>query len=161
MSAISTERAITIEEFEQLPGSDEIEELLDGEGVAMPPPKQRHSALVKRTVKILSRYIDEPRIWAETGFLISTHCPKPDVAVIHADKAVERGWYSGAPLIAIEVASRGNTPDELAFKKELYLEHGAREVRLVYYKTRVNRTFRTPFYSPVLDAEIDPEEIFT
>jgi Uma2 family endonuclease len=46
-----------------------------------------------------------------------------------------RGWNGAgilAPLlIAIEVASRGNTPDELEFKKELYLAHGDREVWIV------------------------------
>jgi Uma2 family endonuclease len=169
MSALATPRPITIEEFELLPEIDGIQELLDGEVVEMPPPKQRHSVLVKRIVKILNRHIDEPRIWPETGFLIGRHCPQPDIAVIHVDQEMERGWYSGAPLIAIEVASRGNTPDELEFKKELYLAHGAREVWIVYDKTRtvewygpgaVNRTLRSPFQSPELGAEIEPAEIF-
>jgi Uma2 family endonuclease len=169
MSALPTSRHITIEQFELLPEIDGIQELLDGEVVEMPPPKQRHSALVKRIVKILSRHIDESRTWIETGFLIGPHCPQPDVAIIHVDQEMERGWYSGSPLIAIEVASRGNSPNELEFKKELYLAHGAQEVWIVYDKTRtvewygpggVNRTFRTPFQSPHLDAEIDPAEIF-
>jgi Uma2 family endonuclease len=69
--------------------------------------------LVKRIVKILNRHIDESRTSTETGFLIGRRCPQPDIAVIHVDQKIERGWYSGAPLIAIEVASRGNTPDEL------------------------------------------------
>ena len=82
---------------------------------------------------------------------------------------MERGWYAGAPLIAIEVASRGNTPNELEFKKELYLAHGAREVWIVYDKTRTiewygpggrNHTYRAPFHSAELDAGIDPGEIF-
>ncbi len=170
MSALATPRPITIEEFELLPEVDGIQELLDGEVVEMPPPKHRHSVLVKRIVKILNRHIDESRTWSETGFLIGRHCPQPDIAVIHVDQEMERGWYSGAPLIAIEVASRGNTPEELEFKKELYLAHGAREVWIVYDKTRtvewygpggVNRTLRTSFQSPELDAEVDPAEIFS
>jgi Uma2 family endonuclease len=82
---------------------------------------------------------------------------------------MERGWYSGAPLIAIEVASRGSTPHQLEFKKELYLAHCAREVWIVYDKTKTvewyglggaSRTFRTLFHSPELNAEIDAPEIF-
>ena len=154
MSALPTAHRITIDEFEGLPENDGIQELLDGEVVEMPPPKQRHSALVKLIVKVLNRHVDESRIWTETGFLIGGHCPQPDVAVTHVDQAIERGWYSGAPLIAIEVASRGNTPDELEFKKELYLAYGAREVWIVYDKTQtiewygpggLGRTFRTAF----------------
>ena len=169
MSALPNPRPVTIEEFELLPDIDGIQELLDGEVVERPPSKQRHSALVKRIQKILERYLHESRIWTETGFLIGGHCPQPDVAVTHPDQMMERGWYAGAPLIAIEVASRGNTPNELEFKKELYLAHGAREVWIVYDKTRTiewygscgrNHTYHAPFHSAPLDAAIDPGEIF-
>ena len=39
-------------------------------------------------------------------------------------------------MIAIEIASRGNTAEELELKTALYLEQGAAEVWIVYPKTR-------------------------
>jgi len=104
---------MTLEEFEQLPDAAGIQELLDGRLVAMPPPKRRHSEIHKFVARLLSSHVHESRIWAETGFLIGAHCLQPDVAVIAPNQQTERGWYAGAPLIAIEVASRGNTKEEL------------------------------------------------
>jgi Uma2 family endonuclease len=68
-----------IEEFELWPKIDVIRELRAGEVVEMPPPKQRHSALAKRIVRILSRRIDESRIWlkrafSSTGIARNRHC---------------------------------------------------------------------------------------
>ena len=136
MSALPTSRPVTIEELEQMPTKDGIQELLDGVVIETPPPKRHHSQIVKRVARILERHIEEGRVWTETGFLIGRHCPQPDVAVIHPDQGTSRGWFAGAPMIAVEVASRGNTPDELEWKKELYLANGAQEVWIVYDKTR-------------------------
>lgn len=108
---------VTIEDFEQVPDKDGIQELLDGVIVESPPPKQGHSWIVKRIARILERHIDADRIWTESGFLIGPHCPQPDIAVIHPEQPLSRGWFAGAPLIAVEVASRGNTPDELEWKR--------------------------------------------
>ncbi len=160
--------SLTIDEFEQLARHDGIQELLDGVVVEMPPPKLRHSELVKRIAKILERHLPGARVWTETGFLIGPHCPQPDVAVSHPDQATERGWFSGAPFVAIEVASRGNTPDQLEWKKDLYLASGASEVWIVYDKTRsvvvhtgaeaIRHMGR--FLSRALPVEISTEEIF-
>lgn len=170
MSALPNVRRISVEEFEHLPEFDGIQELLDGEVVEMPPPKQRHSQIVRAIETILLRHLDRSRVWLETGFLIGEHCPQPDLAVIHPGQGLERGWYAGAPLIAVEVASRGNTPDELAFKKELYLARGAQEVWIVHDKTRTverfshtgeNQTHRGSFYCAPLGADIDLGEVFS
>ena len=127
MSALPSTRPVTLDDFERLPDTDGIQELLDGVVIEMPPPKLRHSALVKRMAKILERDLPESRVWAETGFVIGPHCVQPDVAVIHSGQANERGWFQGAPLVAIEVASRGNTPKELERKKDLYLATAPRK----------------------------------
>ena len=39
-------------------------------------------------------------------------------------------------MLSIEVASRSNTGEELETKTQLYLEHGAEEVWILYPKTR-------------------------
>jgi Uma2 family endonuclease len=63
-------------------------------------------------------------------------------------------------MIAIEVASRGNTPDQLERKRLLYLEGGAAEVWLIYPKTRsmlVSRKDGTVSVGP--DANYECESI--
>ena len=169
MSALPNASPMTLEEFERLPDTDGIQELLDGEVVAMPPPKRRHSRIVQNVEAILLRYLDRSRVWTETGFLIGRQCPQPDVAVIHPDQGEERGWFAGAPMIAVEVASRGNTPDELEFKKDLYLAQGSQEVWIVYDKTRtvvVHRasgaaTYKDHFASVALHHEVSVPDILS
>ncbi len=168
MSVVSTHLPVLLDAFERLPDKDGIQELLDGVVVEMPPPKFRHSELVKRIAKFFESHVDESRVWIETGFLIGPNCPQPDVAVSHAGQAHERGWFAGAPLIAVEVASRGNTPDELDWKKDLYLANGAREVWIVYEKTRSIAVhsadgmiqYRNAFYSRHLEADFPVPELF-
>lgn len=160
---------VTLEEFERLHNFDGVQELLEGIVVVLPPPKQRHSLLVKRVARILERHLPDSRIWIETGFAIGRHCPQPDVAVIHDGQTMERGWYAGAPAIAIEIASKGNSPEELAFKKELYLANGAREVWIVFDRTRTvevygpdgsGRTYRESFHSNEAGGEMPLAELF-
>ena len=85
MSALPT-RPVSLAEFEALPEKDGIQELLDGEVIEMPPPKLGHSRIIKAFERVLLRNIHESRVWVETGFLIGTNCPQPDVAISHADQ---------------------------------------------------------------------------
>jgi Uma2 family endonuclease len=157
----------SVEMFEQLPDTDGVQELLDGTVVRVPPPKKRHSEVVRNVVRLLRKHISEELIWSETGFLIGRHCPQPDVAVIHLGQGSERGWFSGAPRIAIEVASRGNTAEDLEFKKDLYLANGAAEVWIVYDKTGSlmlhtatgTHRFESSFFSEVLGTNVDVREM--
>jgi Uma2 family endonuclease len=60
---------------------------------------------------------------------------QPDVSVTHAGQAVQK-YLGGAPAIAVEIISPSNTAEETDLKTKLYFEFGAREVWLVYRKTR-------------------------
>lgn len=168
MSALPSHRPTTLEEFERLPDTDGIQELLDGVVVDSPPPKRRHSEMIQAIEAILLRHLHRSRVWVQTGFIVGAHCPQPDVAVSHPDQGTERGWFAGAPFIAVEIASRGNTPDELEWKKDLYLANGAAEVWIVFDKTRsvVVHTHAgavphaSRFTSVALGAEVLVEEIF-
>ena len=44
-------------------------------------------------------------------------------------------------MVAVEIASRGNTPDEIDNKVATYLEHGAAEVWIIYPSTRSMMVF--------------------
>ncbi len=77
----------------------------------------------------------------------SSSTPIPEAATIRgADVAVNRradvganppkGWFPGAPLLAVEVVSPSNTASDLHLKVRQYFEAGAREVWLVYPDTQ-------------------------
>ena len=124
-------------EFLQLPESPAKQELIDGELIESPPAKYSHSELSKRNAESFETVVPRMRVWVETGYrLLSGIWLIPGVSVSWPEQAIENDWLQGAPMIAIEMASRGNTPEELERKRVLYLEHGAAEVWIIYPKTR-------------------------
>jgi hypothetical protein len=62
MSALPTSRPLTLEEFDQLPEKDGIQELLDGEVVQMAPPKRRHSHSAVRGSDLFETPQPKPRL---------------------------------------------------------------------------------------------------
>jgi Uma2 family endonuclease len=81
---------------------------------------------------------------------------------------MSRGWFAGAPMVAVEVASRGNSPDGLEWKTQLYLANGALEVWAVYGKTRSvvvhsgtqTARYRDRFVSAAIDGTVDVPDFF-
>jgi Uma2 family endonuclease len=125
------------EEFLHLPESPGKQELMEGELVELPPATYSHNELIKRIYALMRTVLDESQIWIENGYRLSRGTwLQPDVSVTWPDQRIEDDWHQSAPMIAIEIASRGNTPDQLEKKRLLYLEAGAAEVWLIYPKTR-------------------------
>lgn len=64
--------------------------------------------------------------------------PAPDLAVVKEERwqqAVDNdGWLQGSPELVIEVASPANR--NLHRKADMYLQHGAEQVWIVYRKTK-------------------------
>lgn len=146
---------LTEEQFLNLPDSDGRQEFRDGEVISVPPAKYARSELVKRIYKLLLTVLHESRVWNETGFLLRPErWVTPDVCVIWPDQARSRGWFYRSPMLAIEVASRGNTPDELQQKLLEYLEFGAGEVCIIYPKTKTMVVHRVGFTLTV-EAQAD------
>jgi len=124
------------EEFLNLPDFTGKRELLDGELIDLPPAKSYHSVIAAKLMLLLSAILDEPRVGIEAAYwLREGRWLIPDVSVIWPDQPTERGWYKGSPMLAIEIASRGNTAQELESKTALYMEHGAAEVWVLYPRT--------------------------
>jgi Uma2 family endonuclease len=125
------------EEFLRLPDIAGKRELLDGELIDLPPAKWYHSVIAKKLIHLLATVLDESRVWIEIAYwLRDGRWLIPDVSVSWPDQRRERGWYKGSPMLAIEIASRGNTAAELESKTALYLEQGAAEVWVLYPKTQ-------------------------
>jgi Uma2 family endonuclease len=125
------------EEFLNLPDIPGKRELLDGELIDLPPAKHYHSVIAKKLMYLLAAVLDKSRVWIQDVYWLREGCWLiPDVSVSWPDQPIERGWYKGSPMLAIEIASRGNTAEELESKTALYLEHGAAEVWVLYPKTQ-------------------------
>ena len=125
------------EEFLSLPDIPGKRELLDGELLDSPPAKLYHSVIAKKLMFLVASVLDESRIWIEVAYwLRDGRWLIPDMSVSWPDQSKERGWYKGSPMLAIEIASRGNTAGELDSKTAGYLEQGAAEVWVIYPKTQ-------------------------
>ncbi len=125
------------EEFLDLPDTPGKQELLDGELIDLPPAKFYHSLIAKKLTRLLETVVDDSRVFIEAAcWLRAGRWLIPDFSVTWPDQPTESGWLKGSPMLAVEIASRGNTARELELKTALYLEDGAAEVWVLYPKTQ-------------------------
>lgn len=124
---------LTDEEYLNLPDEPGKHELLDGELISMPPAVHVHSIIARRFYELLQTVLPGSRVWLFEGYQLKRGWLIPDVSVTWPDQPVSR-WLQGAPMIAIEIVSPGNTAEEIDRKTEAYLEEGAAEVWVVYPK---------------------------
>jgi Uma2 family endonuclease len=133
---VSVQTLLSEEEFLALPDFPGKQELLDGELIELPPAKLFHGDLAKLIAELLETVLDSSRVFVEVGYRLG---PRrwliPDVSALWPDQRIEDGWPQGAPMIAIEIVSRGNTAGELEKKRLLYLAGGAAEVWFIYPET--------------------------
>jgi Uma2 family endonuclease len=125
---MGTKTLLTIEEFLNLPDVPGKQELLDGELISLPPAKRSHMEISKRLFHLFRSVVDDSRVWFETGYHLHDRMLQPDVSVTWPDQRVENDWFQGAPMIAFEIASRGNTAEEIEGKVAAYIEEGVGEV---------------------------------
>ncbi|HEY1494680.1 MAG TPA: Uma2 family endonuclease [Candidatus Solibacter sp.] len=125
---------LTDEQFLSLPDEPGKQELLDGELISLPPAKRLHNLLARRFFDLLRKVFGESRVWHEEGYRLKRGWLQPDVSVTWPEQPAGE-WLEGSPMIAIEIASRGNTDEEIDQKVEAYLLEGAAEVWIVRPKT--------------------------
>ena len=132
---------LTDEQFLNLPDEPGKQELLDGELISLPPAKGVHGLIALNFLDLLRTALPKSRIVMEMGYRLKRGWLQPDVSVNWPDQIL-REWIEGAPMIAIEIASRGNTDEEIDRKVEAYLEEGAAEVWIVRPKTASMMVYR-------------------
>lgn len=154
MSALKTEpRAaaepplMTVEELEQMSDDDNHYELVRGLLLRLVPPNFSHGNIVGRLAYHIQGFLDKneiAEICIETGFILARHpdiVRGPDLSVVLRPRLegvdLSRGFFPGAPDLAVEVVSLGDTHDEVADKVEDYLALG---VRLVWVVRPTRRT---------------------
>lgn len=148
MAVIDAKQVTTADELIRLPtGMGRRYELVRGELKTMTPAGSRHGRIAFRLGLKLGAHVLQNGLGevfaAETGFLLRRDpdtVRAPDVAFVSAGRLPEgglpRGFFPGAPDLAVEVVSPDDAADEVQQKVLDYLRAGARQVWVVYPDTR-------------------------
>jgi Uma2 family endonuclease len=170
MKAIG-ERLLTAEDLYELPGTEERQELIEGRVVSEPPDGTLHGFSVARLCAVLDRHASNTRsaaVVTNVGFILARDpdtVRAPDVAVIRRERfegcGVTRGYFPGAPDLAIEVLSPSNRPGEIRGKVAEYLEAGAKLVWVIDPESGTATTYRHLLKPGFLaaDGSLDGEDV--
>jgi len=166
---MSATTSMSFAEFEQLPDMPGKQELIEGELIAVPPPKHTHSVVIKNLSDLLRTILDRSRVWSEAGYRIGGGWLQPDVSVSWPDQKITDGYLSGSPMLAAEVVSDNNTAADILRKVKLYLEHGSEEVWIldpkhrsmtVYQRNKPTVFAERQYHSEPLGLTVDLAELF-
>ncbi len=139
---MSTITLVTADQLLAMPDDGYRYELVEGEIKKMTPAGWKHGAIGGLLQGWLARHVEQHglgRIFlAETGFLIARDpdtVRAPDIAFIHKDhlpaENPEDAFWPGAPDLAVEVISPGDTFKEVDEKVRAWLGAGAMMVWVV------------------------------
>ncbi len=153
-------RLLTADEFFRMPGSDKWTELVRGEVRRMTPPGGTHGILQGNAYLPVAEYAREHggAALVETGFVLRTKPDTvrgPDVSYVHPERVPlehAEGFWPGAPDLALEVVSPGDTAQEVDEKVQEYLAAGSRLVLVVHPRTETITAYRPDGSAAVLRA---------
>ncbi len=163
---------MTAEELLAL-GEDVPGELVRGELREMAPPGAEHGAVVARLGWRLARYVEENGLGAvfvgDTGFQLASDPDTvrgPDIAFVRRDRipatGLPRGYWPGAPDLAVEVVCPSDRYEEVEERVADYLAAGSRAVWVVSPGLRTV-TVRRPDTPPASFSEgdvLEAEDLF-
>lgn len=162
-SLIATGR-LTAEDLPYVMPDEERCELVAGKLIREPLPGEEHGLVAATLLIHLGQFVRDRRLGrvyaAETGFVLSRDPDTvrgPDAAYVAAERAaatVRRGpFFEGAPDLAVEVLSPGNTGGEIAAKVRDYLKAGAGAVWVVDPERRTVTVHRPGGEPETMDRE--------
>ena len=140
MSVASRETpVVTADELLHLTGDHRRYALVRGELLRMTPAGFAHGAVVVNLTAPLAQHVKAHRLGivcgAETGFVLARDPDTvlaPDVAFVRRERIPASGapatFWNGAPDLAVEVVSPGDTRPQVASKVDTWLAAGARVV---------------------------------
>ena len=170
MSAIT--QPTSAEELLKMPDDGFRYELVKGELRKMSPAGSEHGATIINLTVPLAAHIKANNLGvvfgAETGFKIAADpdtVRAPDIAFVRRERIPEggipKGFWPGAPDLAVEVTSPGDTFEEVEEKVGDWLAAGARAVWIVNPKRRAVTVYRALNDVAILieENELDGESV--
>jgi Uma2 family endonuclease len=144
--------AVTAEDLLHMNIQNKRTELVRGELVVREPPGHQHGYIAMRIGAALFAFVDAHRLGrvyaAETGFALRRDpdtVRAPDAAFVssaRAPAASSRGYFDGAPDLAVEVLSPDDRPGEILAKVGEWLDAGARLVWVIAPESGSARVYR-------------------
>ncbi len=135
--ALKTGIKFTYEDYRNAP-EDKRYELLDGELVIMPSPKEIHQRLSMNLAVPLHVFVDENglgRVYLAPFdvVLTDTDVVQPDLMFVSNEQShiITEDNIRGAPDLVIEILSPSTAEKDRTFKRALYARHGVREYWMV------------------------------
>jgi Uma2 family endonuclease len=140
--AASSITAASITTAEQLLSAGDIGrcELVRGQLIMMSPAGANHGYIAVNVCRLIANHVVEHGVGrvfaAETGFFIGRNpdtVRAPDVAFVRKERATvpKRGFFPGAPDLAVEVLSPDDSASEVLEKVEDWLAAGTESVWIV------------------------------
>jgi Uma2 family endonuclease len=150
--AVDTPR-VTAEELLAMPDDGTRRELVHGELRVIPPPGAEHGRVALTIGALLHAHARQRDVGvafaAETGFLLARDpdtVRAPDAAFVTKERAEEVGrttrYWPGAPDLAVEVLSPGDTWDEVEEKALAWLAAGTIAVLVLDPDRRTATVYR-------------------
>jgi Uma2 family endonuclease len=171
--AVADDRLYTAEELLQISKRNEQRyELNRGVLKTMPPAGIEHGQRALGLGAHLYLFVQEHDLGivvaAETGFHLERNpdtVRAPDAAFIRKNRLPEgdlpRGYFLGAPDLAVEVVSPGDTADEVDDKVHTWLHFGAQRVWVLSSRTMSITVYRPDGSAQVLPGDdlLDGEDV--
>ena len=150
----TTTQLTTAEELLGIPGNEKRYELLKGEIRVMEPAGFEHGKITMNISIPLGHYVQSNSLGvlcaAETGFKISSDpdtVRAPDVAFVSNEQihriGSPKGFWPGAPDLAVEVISPGDNYTEVEEKVFDWLEAGTRMIVVVHPRRHAVTVYRS------------------
>jgi Uma2 family endonuclease len=165
-------RLITAEELLRWPEDQMRHELVRGELRTMAPAGSEHSGVTSRFDRSLGSYVQVNKLGevltGEPGFQLTTNpdtVRAPDVALVRQERVpasgLPRGYWPGAPDLAVEVISPHDLYTEVEEKVAEWLEHGSRLVFVVNPRRRTVAVHRPgePVRMLTADDVLDGQDV--
>ena len=165
---MATQTLLTADDLFRLPRDGNRYELVKGVLVKVAPPGEEHGEIAGVIAELLGGWVRRQRLGrvvVETGFVLTKDpdtVRAPDVAFISAERLIRprpKGFYPGAPDVAIEILSPHDTYQEVMNRLEAWLASGAKSVWLVDPDRRRVTLYSHPHRPRVFEAHdtlVDP-----